>query len=83
MIKTAQLRFNGLSYGMRKMNNEWTIIFNDEIIKEGIKSAEEVIKFCEEHSKNPQYDNLRYPCYKDEEREYVDETFNRNCGPKD
>ena len=88
MLKTAQLRFNGLSYGLRNVGDGWDVIFNDEIMEEGISSAKEAISFCKAHSKNTKYDHLRYDYSKycdftGQEAEEIEARFNRNCGPKD
>lgn len=88
MIKTAQLRFNGLAYGLRNCGDGWDVIFNDEIIEEGISSAQEARSFCKSHSENSDYDHLRYSyaAYSSLTGKTVakiEETFNRNCGPKD
>lgn len=88
MLKTAQLRFNGLAYGLRNCGDGWDVIFNDEIIEEGISSAQEARKFCKSHSENSDYDYMRYNygqycSFINKTRAEIEETFNRNCGPKD
>lgn len=79
MLKTAQLRFHGLSYGLRNVGDGWDVIFNDELIEEGISSAKEAISFCKAHSVNKEYDALRHPLYLNDDTD----AFNRACGPKD
>jgi hypothetical protein len=88
MLKTAQLRFNGLTYGLRNYGDGWDVIFNDEIIEEGISSAQEARKFCKSHSENSDYDHLRhnytaYCSFTGKTPTEIEKAFNRNCGPKD
>ena len=88
LIKTAQLRFNGLSYGLRNCDDGWIVIFNDEIIKEGINSARDAEEFCKSHSESSDYDHLRYNytsycAFTGKTQTEIEKAFNRNCGPKD
>lgn len=77
MLKTALLRYNGVCYGLRNTGAGWDIIQGDDIIAENIPTARKAREFCENDSLDSRHDEHRLDTYNSED------TFNKNCGPKD
>jgi hypothetical protein len=60
MIKTGQIRRNGLAYGIRSIGDGIDIVTpHNEFLEEGVSSLSEAIKLVEADSLNAKYDDLR------------------------
>lgn len=60
MIKTGQIRRNGLAYAIRSIGDGIDIITpHNEFLEEGVTSLSEAIKLVEADSCNTMYDYIR------------------------
>lgn len=60
MIKTGQIRRNGLAYGIRSIGDGIDIITpHNEFLEEGVASLSEAIKLVEADSRDTMYDGIR------------------------
>lgn len=79
MLKTAQLRYNGVGYGLRNAGSGWDVILGDDIIAENIPTAGEAKEFCKNDSLDSRHNEYRREPYLN----FSEDSFNKNCGPKD
>lgn len=60
MIKTGQIRRNGLAYSIRSIGDGIDIITpHNDYLEEGVASLSEAIKLVEDDSRNTMYDDIR------------------------
>ena len=60
MIKTGQIRRNGIAYGIRSIGDGIDIVTPyNEFLEEGVASLSEAIKLVEADSSNVKYDGIR------------------------
>ena len=60
MLKTGQIRRNGLAYGIRSIGDGIDIFTpHDDLLEEGVASLSEAIKLIEDDSRDTMYDDVR------------------------